>query len=453
MYCKDCGIQLVDDAKFCKECGSRTLTRTAQAPTQPVPTQPQPKAEVVQPTLLEKRMQLPPAGFWIRLGAFSIDYFLICVMTGLLAYALVPEERVTDAIVIIVSINTIIYFTVSTGMKSTTIGKRVLGLIVVKMKNRTRVTYGQAFIRTLSYIVSFVTLFLGFLNIAWTKDKRGWHDYIAKTQVIRYKKLNPAAVIIAVLATLFILYYGGSGFLGGFIEGYGSGRIFGTPALITELSPLMANVFCEVGNPRNPDSYKAFGGGSGTMYEDGYVLTNAHVVVPQDKTGDVRCYLVFEKAGAPGDFDIYEGVPTGVSGDIERYDLAFIEITGPVLDENSMKLGAWPRSFIYLNDGNHCFNYEPIQGEKLLMFGYPAYADEMGSYYVTVTEGIVSNFTFDNFILTSAKIDSGNSGGGAFDENGCFVGVPTSVYAGDFESAGIIISVDLIGEYFDAAAE
>jgi hypothetical protein len=77
--------------------------------------------------------------------------------------------------------------------------------------------------------------------------------------------------------------------------------------------------------------------------------------------------------------------------------------------------------------------------------GYPGYT---GGYAITVTDGIISSFTGDGSIITSAKVDSGNSGGLATTKDGsCFIGVPTAVIEGDYESIGFIIPVDQILDF------
>ncbi|PYJ14581.1 MAG: RDD family protein, partial [Verrucomicrobia bacterium] len=46
-------------------------------------------------------------------------------------------------------------------------------------------TYRQAFLRSLGTVVSVAPLGLGFLWIIWSREKRGWHDFLARTWVIR----------------------------------------------------------------------------------------------------------------------------------------------------------------------------------------------------------------------------------------------------------------------------
>lgn len=46
-------------------------------------------------------------------------------------------------------------------------------------------TYGKAFLRWVGYSISGLTLGIGYLMVAFTKQKQGLHDKIAGTYVIR----------------------------------------------------------------------------------------------------------------------------------------------------------------------------------------------------------------------------------------------------------------------------
>ena len=76
-----------------------------------------------------------------------------------------------------------IYFVMFHGMEGKTIGKWMLGLQVVGVEERT-VTYRQALLRWLG-MVAFAPVLLGFLWVIWHREKRGWHDLLARTWVIR----------------------------------------------------------------------------------------------------------------------------------------------------------------------------------------------------------------------------------------------------------------------------
>ncbi len=75
------------------------------------------------------------------------------------------------------------YFVMFHGMEGKTIGKWLLGLRVVGAEEQS-VTYKRAFLRWVG-IIGFAPLVLGFLWVIWSREKRGWHDFLARTWVIR----------------------------------------------------------------------------------------------------------------------------------------------------------------------------------------------------------------------------------------------------------------------------
>jgi uncharacterized RDD family membrane protein YckC len=77
-----------------------------------------------------------------------------------------------------------VYFTVLHRTYGQTIGKSLLRLRVQTLALGD-VGYGRALIRTLGYAVSSSFLGFGFLLVAVTPRKRGWHDFLAGTCVVR----------------------------------------------------------------------------------------------------------------------------------------------------------------------------------------------------------------------------------------------------------------------------
>ncbi|MGH7137906.1 MAG: RDD family protein [Pirellulales bacterium] len=65
-----------------------------------------------------------------------------------------------------------------------TVGKRLLGLRVTDDNGR-QLTMARSFGRNFAKIISYLPLGLGFIWAIWSKRKRGWHDMIAKTLVIK----------------------------------------------------------------------------------------------------------------------------------------------------------------------------------------------------------------------------------------------------------------------------
>ena len=108
--------------------------------------------------------------------------------------------------------------------------------------------------------------------------------------------------------------------------------------------------------------------------------------------------------------------------------------------------GDYPTSFPAYTRPDSCDSSVPQLGDSIKIYGYPVTS---GGYNLTVTEGIISSFSDDGNILTSAKIDSGNSGGFAIDQNGCFLGIPSAVIEGKYQNLGVIISTTIISEFLD----
>ena len=66
-----------------------------------------------------------------------------------------------------------------------TSGKSLLGLTVRTAEEVAPIDYGRAVLRVFGYLVSSLPFYLGFLWIAFSKDKTGLHELIAGTPVTR----------------------------------------------------------------------------------------------------------------------------------------------------------------------------------------------------------------------------------------------------------------------------
>lgn len=193
-------------------------------------------------------------------------------------------------------------------------------------------------------------------------------------------------------------------------------------------------------------------GGSGTIItSNGIVLTNNHII-PQDSDGNPtvdKCIVTLPDA--QGKIDrIYYGTPVILQGISKEYDLAFININEVYKDDDGIAQGEYPTTFPNFNDSG-CSNNAPTLGESVRVFGYPAIS--AGGYYLTITSGIVSALPNDDTIVTSAKVDHGDSGGIAVDENGCMIGVPSMVSGDGNESLGVIYSNTIVNEFIGKAED
>jgi uncharacterized RDD family membrane protein YckC len=85
---------------------------------------------------------------------------------------------------LIVMASGFLYFTLFVGLRGQTPGKILFGLRIVRV-NGEEMTYGRACIRSLGWILSLLLFSVGFLMIAFTRQKQGLHDMLAGTYVVR----------------------------------------------------------------------------------------------------------------------------------------------------------------------------------------------------------------------------------------------------------------------------
>jgi S1-C subfamily serine protease len=218
-----------------------------------------------------------------------------------------------------------------------------------------------------------------------------------------------------------------------------SNKAVNTTRSQSQVAKTIINILCPYGDSGS--------GGSGTiLYSNGLILTNNHIV-PQDKNENPlvdNCLVTLPDPNTGKVKEIYNAKPLIVPILSKEYDLAFMSIDSPYVDENGIVYGNYSNNFTsQLDDG--CENDNPTLGEKVKVFGYPAISG--GGYYLTITEGIVSSLPNDGTIVTSAKVSHGNSGGIAVDENGCMIGVPSMFDSDEAGSLGIIISNNIVAEF------
>jgi uncharacterized RDD family membrane protein YckC len=159
------------------------------------------------------------AGFWRRLGAYTIDctiiFFIFIILASIASLAffsgaisgnsknfiadLADPVRFSSVKIFIwlffISLY-IAYFTYFHGATGRTPGKMFFGLQVVSADG-TPISFGIAFLRAVGYLVSNLLFIfpLGFIWAAFDKRKQGWHDKIAGTVVIIREPQNGTAGI------------------------------------------------------------------------------------------------------------------------------------------------------------------------------------------------------------------------------------------------------------------
>ncbi len=136
-----------------------------------------------------------PRGFWIRAVAAIIDalclaaveFMLIVIAPGISLDIYLDSGAIwgTGTWVDFVTLLTgITYYTVGVSVWATTIGKRAVGLYVLR-PDGSKLGPGRAFARYWAPILSALILFIGFLMVAFREDKRALHDLICDTVVVK----------------------------------------------------------------------------------------------------------------------------------------------------------------------------------------------------------------------------------------------------------------------------
>jgi uncharacterized RDD family membrane protein YckC len=74
--------------------------------------------------------------------------------------------------------------------RGATPGKKYVNIKIVDTKTLHNITNKQAITRSFGYIISTLLFLVGFLMVAFRKDKRGLHDLLADTVVIYDDKVN-----------------------------------------------------------------------------------------------------------------------------------------------------------------------------------------------------------------------------------------------------------------------
>ena len=205
--------------------------------------------------------------------------------------------------------------------------------------------------------------------------------------------------------------------------------------LVKEWRPRVALIICKYPHlTEDGNTYFKFeSGGSGTLVKFGYgqvvAMTNSHVISATTKLGEEKfpssCIVQFP------DHDVmYESSWKAIQRNLDGLDQGFVAIENP--DQYITQLAS--KSF------GACFEKADL-GDQVIILGYP---DIGASSDITVTEGIVSGYD-DEYYVTSAKVEAGNSGGVAvLVKDNCYLGIPTYAKIGDVESLARILKVNYI---------
>ena len=171
--CTGCGTINQVTSAYCHKCGLKLPEEAVNGPA------------------------MRPAGFWVRGTALFIDQIFLLVV-GIVIFFVIGDQESASVVdlwagfgkidiwwdvIVPLTIETV-YFTVAIGIWGRTVGKALMRVKVVRADGG-RVSIGRAFGRYLAYYLNWMTFGIGFLVIAFNPQKRGLHDLIVDTRVVK----------------------------------------------------------------------------------------------------------------------------------------------------------------------------------------------------------------------------------------------------------------------------
>jgi uncharacterized RDD family membrane protein YckC len=152
-----------------------------------------------------------PAGFWIRFIASFLDTLFLALPVGIVIYFLSdgnwfnfsqyqqnilmamsgnvhaldnqPQTSFTWELIFEISV-LVVTMLFWKRWRGATPGKKFVNIKIVDSKTYKEISNKQAITRSFGYIASTFAFLIGFLMVAFRKDKRGLHDLLAGTVVI-----------------------------------------------------------------------------------------------------------------------------------------------------------------------------------------------------------------------------------------------------------------------------
>lgn len=135
------------------------------------------------------------AGFWIRLAAYMLDLlFLLIVAAAFVApmlgaiWWMAPGVKEVDLVMVGIvmgsMIGVIYYVLFTTGGWQATPGKRVCRIYVTRIDGAP-IGLGRSLLREFARaLIPTFTLYIGYLTVAFTREKAGLHDAVTDTRVV-----------------------------------------------------------------------------------------------------------------------------------------------------------------------------------------------------------------------------------------------------------------------------
>lgn len=151
---------------------------------------------------LKEEEVLQNAGFWIRFAAHMIDFVIVMIVLGVINAALSPARNLLEEtplggeilfqftlVDMIEYILTVVYFIIMTYFTGATLGKRIMKLKVISANDDEKLNIFTVIYReTIGRYLSDAFCGIGYLTVAFTKDKKAIHDMLCDTRVVEVRR-------------------------------------------------------------------------------------------------------------------------------------------------------------------------------------------------------------------------------------------------------------------------
>jgi uncharacterized RDD family membrane protein YckC len=157
------------------------------------------------------------AGFWIRAVAYVLDGIILGIVTTVLWFVVIAvagaigfgaaatsgvgaDGTLTESEVAVIGVGifaaimflvvmtlvvTVLYFVLFWVKRGGTLGQTLLGMRIAREADGAPIGWGTAIVRYVMMLISFWIFYLGVIWVAFEPRKRGWHDMVAGTVVVR----------------------------------------------------------------------------------------------------------------------------------------------------------------------------------------------------------------------------------------------------------------------------
>lgn len=173
-------------------------------------------------------------GFWIRFLAYLVDSLIVTVgFVGIMLLLGAMGLELAGAEIIFLVLSILYWALMQSSPRQATIGKELCGL-KVGGPNGERLSVPRALGREAAKIISSLTLLIGFIIAAFTRNKQALHDFVASTYVVRASEGKVVAALglalLALCAPVVAGMYMGTAFIDGFTASVTAGVLGDQPA-------------------------------------------------------------------------------------------------------------------------------------------------------------------------------------------------------------------------------